>query len=120
MSRNRAADLLSDAYSVLRRPVMTEKSHDMYAEPPEPKEGEEAPKVSQKRYTFEVHIKANKHQIKKAIEAAFGVKVLTINTMIVKPRPKAFRGGAKKQGFARQKKKAIVRLTKDSKQIELI
>lgn len=119
MSRNRAADLLSDPYSVIRRPVMTEKSHDMYAEAPEAKEGEEK-KPTQKRYTFEVHVKANKHQIRKAIEAAFGVTVDTVNTMIVKPRPKAFRGGAKKQGFARQRKKAIIKLTKDSKQIELI
>jgi len=111
MSRNRAAGLLSDPYAILRRPILTEKSHDMVSE------GAEAKKS---RYTFEVHIKANKQQIKMAIEAAFGVKVDAINTMIVKPRKKAFRGGARKPGFTRQRKKAVVRLTADSKQIELI
>ena len=122
MSRNRAAKLLSDPYAILRRPIMTEKAHDMYAEAaetPEVKEGEQ-PKVKHKRYTFEVHVKANKQQIKKAIEAAFGVTVDKVNTMIVKPRSKSFRGGAKKPGFSRQRKKAVVRLTPGSKQIELI
>lgn len=112
MSRNRAAKLLSDTYSILRRPIMTEKSHDMYAE---------GTANEQKRYTFEVHIKANKQQIRNAIQAAFGVKVETVNTIVVKPRRKAFRGStAGKSGFSRQRKKAIIRLTKDSKQIELI
>ena len=112
MSRNRAAKLLSDPYAILRRPVLTEKSHDMVSAGAEEKKG---------RYTFEVHVKANKQQIKKAIEAAFGVEVETVNTMIVKPRWKTFRGkSAGKPGFTRSKKKAIVRLTKESKQIELI
>ncbi|HYG74836.1 MAG TPA: 50S ribosomal protein L23 [Planctomycetota bacterium] len=113
MSHNRASQHLSDPYAVLRRPVLTEKSHDMASAG-----GEEDP--SQKRYTFEVHVKANKQQIKKAVEAAFGVQVETINTMIVKPRAKAFRGGGRKPGFTRMKKKAVIRLAKGSKQIELI
>jgi large subunit ribosomal protein L23 len=116
MSRNRAGSLLSDPYSILRRPILTEKSHDMVSAGNA--EGED--NKGKSRYTFEVHIKANKHQIKKAIEAAFGVKVAAINTMIVKPRHKAFRGMASKPGFTRQRKKAVVRLTKDSKAIELI
>jgi len=42
--------------------------------------------------------------------------------MIVKPRSKSFRGAKAggKPGFARQRKKAVIRLTNDSKQIELI
>ena len=112
MSRNRAAKLLADAYSVLRRPIMTEKSHDMYAEGTD---------NERKRYTFEVHIKANKQQIRNAVQSAFGVQVESVNTIIVKPRRKAFRGASMgKSGFSRQRKKAIIRLTKDSKQIELI
>lgn len=111
MSRNRAAKHLSDPYAILRRPILTEKSHDMISAGAE---------TAKSRYTFEVHMKANKQQIRSAIEAAFGVTVETINTMIVKPRKKAFRGGAKKPGFTRMKKKAIVRLAKDSKQIELM
>ena len=108
MSRNRATSLLSSPYAVLRRPIMTEKSHDMYAEGTD---------VQRKRYTFEVHIKANKQQIKNAIESAFGVKVEQVNTMIVKPRKKTRQG---RLGFTRQRKKAVIRLAKDSKQIELI
>lgn len=111
MSRNRGAHLLTDTYAILRRPVLTEKSHDQIAAGVDTKKS---------RYTFEVHIKANKNQIKKAVEAAFGVKVESINTMVVKPRKKAFRGGARKSGFSRQRKKAVVRLTADSKQIELV
>jgi large subunit ribosomal protein L23 len=118
MSRNRAAKLLSDPYSILRRPILTEKSHDMIAEGGG---GEDDTKKGKARYTFEVHIKANKHQIKKAVEAAFGVTVAQINTMIVKPRQKAFRGAtAGRPGFTRQRKKAVIRLTKDSKNIELM
>lgn len=114
MSRNRAAHLLADTYSILRRPILTEKSHDMIAA------GADDANKGKARYTFEVHVKASKHQIKKAIEAAFGVTVDAVNTIIVKPRKKAFRGMAGKSGFTRMKKKAIIRLAKDSKQIELI
>ena len=104
MSRNRSAKLLSDPYAILRRPVLTEKSHDMIST------GEE--NSAKSRYTFEVHVKANKQQIRAAIEAAFGVKILSVCTMIVKPRKKAFRGGAKKIGFTRIKKKAVVQWIK--------
>lgn len=114
MSHKRAGNLLTGPYAVLRRPILTEKSHDMIAE------GEQGEDRSRSRYTFEVHVKAGKAQIKRAVEAAFGVKVAAVNTVIVKPRRKAFRGGMRKIGFTRQRKKAIVRLTKDSKQIELM
>lgn len=116
MSKNRASNLLSSPYAVLKRPVMTEKSHAMAAAPGEGKD--EAGK--KRRYTFEVHPKANKHQIRSAIEAAFGVTVDVVNTMIVKPRKKAFRGGARKAGFSKLRKKAVIRLTADSKQIDLM
>ena len=114
MSHKRAGNLLTDPYAILRRPILTEKSHDMIS-------SGETDEKKNSRYTFEVHVKAGKHQIKRAIEAAFkGVKVASVCTMIVKPRKKAFRGGLRKMGFTRQRKKAIVRLTKDSKQIELM
>ena len=111
MSKNRASHLLSDPYSVLRRPVMTEKSHDAAATKMDAKPGEEN---LGRRYTFEVHVKANKNQIRAAIEAAFGVEVDTVNTMVVKPRKKAVRGGGRKSGFSRSKKKAIIKLTPKS------
>jgi large subunit ribosomal protein L23 len=116
MSKNRASGLLTDPYAVIRRPIMTEKSHDMAAS------GGEGDADKKRRYTFEVHPKANKNQIRKAIEAAFGVTVDTVNTMIAKPRRKSFRGagGGGKSGFSRLRKKAIVKLTKESKQIDLM
>jgi large subunit ribosomal protein L23 len=113
MSRNRASHHLGDAYAILRRPILTEKSHDMVSAGGA--EGEQ-----KGRYTFEVHVKANKDQIRRAVEAAFGVTVESVNTMIVKPRKKAFRGGARKIGLTRIKKKAVIRLAKNSKPIELI
>jgi large subunit ribosomal protein L23 len=114
MSHKRGEKVLTDTYAVLRRPILTEKSHDMISE------GEQGEDRTRSRYTFEVHVKADKEQIKKAVEAAFNVKVASVNTMMVKPRRKAFRGGMRKKGFSRQRKKAIVRLTKESKQIELM
>ena len=116
MSKNRASHLLSNPYAILQRPVMTEKSHAMAAAPGDSKEDE----GKKRRYTFEVHPKANKHQIRSAIEAAFGVTVDVVNTMIVKPRKKASRGGARQGGYSRLRKKAIIRLTADSKQIDLM
>src|SRR5205823_3869350 len=111
MSRNRAAKLLSDPYAILRSPILTEKSHDMISAGAED---------TKRRYTFDVHVKANKEQIRRAVETAFGVTVDTVNTMIVKPRRKSFRGEFGHAGFSRMRKKAIIRLTKDSKQIELM
>ncbi len=116
MSKNRASNLLSSPYAILQRPVMTEKSHAMAAAPGEGKDEE----GKKRRYTFEVHPKANKHQIRSAVEQAFGVTVDVVNTMIVKPRKKASRGGARNGGFSRLRKKAVIRLTKESKQIDLI
>ena len=110
-SHRRAANLLTDPYTILRRPILTEKSHDMISAGEETKSG---------RYTFEVHPKATKMQVRRAVEAAFGVKVQSVCTMIVKPRRRAFRGGMRKPGFSRLRKKAVVRLTKASKQIELM
>ena len=34
------------------------------------------------RYGFKVDKKANKHEIKKAVEEIYGVKVITVNTMV--------------------------------------
>ena len=102
MSRNRAANILPDTYAVLRRPVLTEKSHDGLPVKQEPGQEHRA------RYTFEVHPKATKSKIKLAIEAAFGVTVASVNTVIIKPKRKTFRmakGGAGGQGFTRESKR---------------
>ena len=70
------------------------------------------------KYTFEVDPRANKTEIKYAIEAVFpGVKVESVNTMRTI-------GKMKRQGYGRPGrraayKKATVTLTEDSKTIEL-
>jgi len=117
MSHKRAGKVLNSPYAVLKRPILTEKTHMGVQAGGEPGTASDT-----SRYTFEVHVKATKVQIKKAVETAFGVKVASVNTMIVKPRMKSFRmvrRGAG-TGFTRIKKKAVVRLAKGSKTIELI
>jgi len=61
-----------------------------------------------KKYTFEVAMDANKHEIKHAIQTLFGVKVLKVNTMIVKPRKRRVFGKPGKYGYTKAYKKAIV------------
>ncbi|MCR4763486.1 MAG: 50S ribosomal protein L23 [Lachnospiraceae bacterium] len=89
-------------YDVILRPVVTEKSMNGMAD---------------KKYTFYVHPEANKLQIKDAVEKMFeGTKVAKVNTMNCDGKMKR-RGQT--YGFTSKKKKAIVQLTEDSKDIEL-
>ena len=44
------------------------------------------------KYTFEVAKDANKYQIKDAVEEIFGVKVVRVNTLTVKPKTKPVLG----------------------------
>ena len=83
---------------VLRRPVITEKNT-MLSE--------------QNKYTFEVHPNSTKILIKAAVEDAFKVKVLSVNTLNVKPKPKSRmirRGAGRIHGSGKAVKKAIVTL----------
>ncbi len=89
-------------YDVILKPVVTEKSMNEMAD---------------KKYTFYVHTDATKTQVKEAVEKMFeGTKVKKVNTMNLE-------GKVKRRGmtFGRTaaKKKAIVYLTEDSKEIEL-
>ncbi|MBC8447816.1 MAG: 50S ribosomal protein L23 [Chloroflexi bacterium] len=59
-------------YEVLKRPVITEKSQ------------KQALTLGQ--YTFEVHRRANKQQVKGAVEEVFDVTVLSVNMMTVPPK----------------------------------
>ena len=61
---------------IIVRPVITEKSND---------------EMQSGKYTFEVNKKATKVEIAKAVEKLFEVKVLNVNTMIVKGKTKRFR-----------------------------
>ena len=89
-------------YDVIQKPVITEKSMGVMGE---------------KKYTFLVHPEANKSMIKEAVEKMFdGVKVASVNTLNLDGKKK--RRGYK-FGVTPNKKKAIVKLTADSKDIEL-
>ncbi len=87
-------------YDVIIRPIVTENS---------------MLQTSDRKFTFEVLKGANKTEVKKAVESVFGVKVEKVNTLHVKGKLK--RQG-KTQGYTRSWKKAIVKLTADSKTIE--
>ena len=58
-------------------------------------------------YTFKVAKSANKIQIKEAIEKAFGVKVVNVNTLITKSKKKRV---GRYVGTTKSYKKAIVTL----------
>ena len=60
-----------NVYQVLKRPILTEKT-DLQRD--------------DNQYVFEVNRRANKHQIKEAVETIFDVRVLAVNTMNMKPR----------------------------------
>lgn len=91
---------MKSPHDVILRPVLTEKSYDQ---------------LEDGKYTFLVDTKANKSEIKKAVEDVFGVKVKSVNTM-------KQQGKMKRQGIHLGRrpsiKKAIVKLTSDSKTIE--
>lgn len=92
---------MKDLHDVIIRPVITERSTDL---------------MEQKKYVFEVDRRANKTEIKQAVEKVFGVKVAKVNTINVKRKPKRF---GRYSGYTSSWKKAIVTLTEDSKTIEM-
>ena len=83
---------MDSAYNVIIRPVVSERSFDLMAD---------------NKYTFEVDRRARKQEIAQAIEQLFGVKVVKVNTISVKPKPKRVRV---QSGMTRRWKKAIVTL----------
>ena len=89
-------------YDVILKPVITEKS---------------MAGMGEKKYTFLVHPQATKSQIKEAVQKMFdGVKVESVNTMNMDGKTKR-RGMT--YGKTAKTKKAIVKLTADSKDIEI-
>ena len=88
-------------HDIIIKPIVSEKSMDQLAD---------------RKYTFKVAKNANKIEIKKAIEDVFGVKVEKITTSMVLGKVK--RMGAT-SGKRADWKKATVKLTADSKTIEV-
>ena len=83
---------MKTAYDIVIRPLITEQSME---------------DLDIKKYAFEVAKDANKIEIAKAVEEIFGVKVVRVNTLTVKPKTKRVRYVA---GKTRSWKKAIVTL----------
>ena len=59
------------------------------------------------KYTFDVHPSANKIEIARAVEEAFEVTVVAVNTMTVQGKERRRRNG---HGFDPKRKKAVVTL----------
>ena len=91
---------MKDPRDIIKRPVITENSADLMAE---------------KKYTFEVNPKANKTEVKVAVELIFGVKVEKVNTLNLKGK---FKRQGRYGGYRSDRKKAIVQLSKDSKELD--
>ena len=90
-------------YDVILAPIVTEKSMNS---------------MSEKKYAFSVHPEATKTQIKEAVEKMFaGTKVAKVNTM--NQDGKTRRRGMT-FGKTAKTKKAIVQLTADSAEIEIL
>jgi len=92
---------VKDPRDIIRRPIITENSTEM---------------MEQGKYQFEVDVRANKVEVKKAIEEIFDVKVKKVNTMRVPRKRKRY---GRYSGYTAERKKAIVTLTEDSKPIEI-
>ena len=84
---------MKDLYQIIKRPIITEKSNRQ--------------KELSNQITFEVDRKANKIEIKQAIEKLFNVKVIKVNTFRVKGKEKMV---GRRRGRTRHWKKAIVTL----------
>ncbi|MCL2407449.1 MAG: 50S ribosomal protein L23 [Defluviitaleaceae bacterium] len=90
-------------YDIIQKPVVTEKS---------------MADMSDKKYVFYVHINSTKNQIREAVEKMFeGTKVERVNTMIVKGKKRRTRTST--YGRTSDRKKAIIKLTAESREIEI-
>lgn len=92
---------MKDPRDIIRRPIITENSTEL---------------MEDKKYTFEVDKRANKVEIKKAIEQIFDVKVKKVNTLRTPGKLKRY---GRYSGMTAEKKKAVVTLTDESKPIEI-
>ncbi len=91
---------MKDYTDIIIAPVITEKA---------------AVQTEKNVYTFKVAASANKIEIKKAIEEAFGVKVVNVNTLNTKAKSKRV---GRYTGKTRTYKKAFVTVA-DGDKIEL-
>lgn len=90
-----------DPRDLIKRPVVTERTTDL---------------MEENKYVFEVDRRANKTEIRQAVEKIFGVKVEKVNTLRTPAKRKRV---GKHTGYTQERKKAVVKLTADSKPIEI-
>ncbi len=84
---------MAELHEILIRPVITEKSV--------------AFMNAENTYVFQVGLKSNKLQVRKAIEAIYGVKVADVRTLIVRGKTKRF---GRFEGRRSNWKKAYIKL----------
>ena len=90
--------MLSNYRDIIKAPIITEKSANIAS--------------NERTYVFKVDVKANKSQIKDAIEKIFNVKVEKVNTVNVHPKKKRV---GRYVGMTNKYKKAIVTLVNGNK-----
>ncbi|KPV44151.1 50S ribosomal protein L23 [Alicyclobacillus ferrooxydans] len=90
-----------DPRDLIKRPIITERSTEL---------------MEEGKYVFEVDRRANKTEIRQAVEKLFGVQVEQVNTLRAPGKKKRV---GKYVGFTSERKKAIVKLKADSKPIEI-
>ena len=93
---------MKSVYDIIVRPVITEQSME---------------DLDIKKFVFEVAKDATKVEIKKAVEEIFGVTVIKVTTSTVHGKQK--RTGRYPAGTQKSWKKAVVKLSEDSKNIEI-
>ena len=91
---------MKSPYDIIIKPIISEKSMD---------------DSQNKKYTFKVAKDANKTQVKLALTEIFGVEIEKVNIMNVKGKMKKM---GRYEGKTADTKKAIVKLTEKSKEIE--
>ncbi len=87
-------------YEVIKRPLVTEKSTAL---------------ANANKYIFEVDMRANKLQIRAAVEKAFEVSVTGVNVMVMKGKPRGNRRFGRKVTYGGDWKKAVVTLAPGDK-----
>ena len=91
---------MTNPHDIIIKPIVTEQS---------------MAEMAENKYTFVVSKKANKTEIKKAVETIFWVNVEKVNTLNYDGKVKRM---GRSVGRTASFKKAVVKLTADSKEIE--
>lgn len=93
---------MTNLYDIIRKPVITESTT--------------RDEEKYRKYTFEVHIRAQKKDIKLAAEKIFAVEVERVNILIRKGKVRKVKN---KEGKTKDIKKAIITLRKESSSIDI-